>query len=205
VVAGLRDPVRREQYAGLLADLADVSGSSVLLELEQRAEPRGEAGRPAARRAGTGRPRTPSQEVEKEALKLLAQSTGDLADLAGGVEPGHFETERYRRTFELLRGDRGGGADLVERAGEQGLGELVAQLMVEPLTGEATREYAGHIFSRLEELFLGRRITEMKRQLERLNPTTDPETYDALFEELIAMESRRRGVRGRAGEGSVSG
>ena len=40
------------------------------------------------------------------------------------------------------------------------------------------------LFARLEELFLGRRITAVRKRLERLNPTTQPEEYDALFEKL---------------------
>jgi DNA primase len=55
--------------------------------------------------------------------------------------------------------------------------------------------------SRLEELSLKRRIDTLKKRLERLNPVTDPQTYDSLFEEYIALEGERRKVRARVGEG----
>lgn len=200
IVSRLEDPVRRDQYAGMLADLAGVSGSSVLLELE-RADRPAEGARPGTRRAGTGRPRTPSQEVEKEALKLLAQAPEVATELAREVESQLFETERYRRAFELLRVSGAHPARLVESAGESGLGDLVAQLTLEPLTGDPTREYAGRVFSRLEELFLGREIAIMKKRLERLNPAAEAGAYDSLFEQLIALEARRRSVRTRAGAG----
>jgi hypothetical protein len=48
---------------------------------------------------------------------------------------------------------------------------------------------------------LQRRIGTLKKRLERLNPTTDPHSYDTLFEELISLEGERRKVRARAGEG----
>jgi len=202
VVEGLDDLVRREQYAGMLADLTGVTTSTVLLELERREEGpgRGEPTR-VTRRPGTGEPRTPTQELEKEALKLLAQAPDETRPVAEPIDPDHFETDRYRRAFAILRDSGADAAALVERGGEEGLGELIAQLAVEPLTVEPTREYAERVFSRLEEVFLGRKITIMKKSLERLNPTDDPRAYDSLFEELIALESQRRRVRARAGEG----
>ncbi|HEX6207435.1 MAG TPA: hypothetical protein VF058_03665, partial [Actinomycetota bacterium] len=207
IVAGLDDLVRREQYAGMLADLTGVTTSTVLLELERRGDrperpqrsERSEAR--VTRRPGTGQPRTPTQELEKEALKLLAQAPEAARPVAAPLDPDHFETDRYRRVFAILRDAGGDAARLVERGGEEGLGELIAQLSVEPLTVEPTREYAERVFSRLEEVFLGRKIATMKRRLEKLNPTDDPRAYDSLFEELIALESQRRRIRTRAGEG----
>ena len=201
VVAGLADLVRREQYAGMLADLTGVTTSTVLLELERRDEGPARQEPRVTRRPGTGEPRTPTQELEKEALKLLAQAPEAARPVAAPIDPDHFETDRYRRAFGLLRDAGPDAAALVERGSEEGLGELIAQLAVEPLTVEPTREYAERVFSRLEEVFLGRKIQMMKKRLERLNPTDDPRAYDSLFEELIALESLRRRVRARAGEG----
>ncbi len=201
IVAGLDDPVRRDQYVGMLADLTGVTEDSLRLEL-QRLEARPGLERPAGDGPGASRPRrTPSREVEKEALKLLAQHADISGEHVARVGEEHFETERFRRAFRLLRDRAGSAAAVVERAREEGLAELIAQLSVEPLTGEPTEEYSGQVFARLEELLLGRRIATMKKRLERLNPTEDPRAYDSLFEELIALESKRRRVRTRAGEG----
>lgn len=201
VVEGLDDLVRREQYAGMLADLTGVTTSTVLLELERRDEGPARREPKVTRRPGTGEPRTPTQELEKEALKLLAQAPEAARPVAAPIDPDHFETDRYRRAFAILREAGADAAVLVERGSEEGLGELIAQLAVEPLTVEPTREYAERVFSRLEEVFLGRKIQMMKKRLERLNPTDDPRAYDSLFEELITLESQRRRVRTRAGEG----
>lgn len=205
IVTGLEDPVRREQYAGMLADLAGVSSSSVLLELERQGPRRGpEPGaprRPPPEPTASGG-RVPSREVEREALKLLAQDADLSGEFADRIGEDHFEAERHRSAFRLLREAGTTPGDLVERGREEGLGEVIARLSVEPLTGEPTRGYAEQVFSRLEELYLGRRITRIKKRLERLNPTIEPGDYDALFEELITLESERRRVRARAGEGA---
>jgi DNA primase len=83
-----------------------------------------------------------------------------------------------------------------------GLGELVAELAVEPLKGEPRRDYAERVFFRLQELGLKRRIDTMRKRLERLNPVTDADTFDPLFKELADLTSRWRAVRVRAGEGA---
>lgn len=208
IVSGLDDPVRRERYAGMLADLAGVSTSSVLLELERAPRPAEQSGRAAPHRTTSARPpsrpgkRSRESEVEKEALKLLAQH-GDLCvNHIDRVSEDHFSVERNRKAFALLRSRDGSPAELVEEGRDQGLGDLMAELAIDPPKGDATAEYAERVFSRLQELLLSRRITTMKQRLERLNPTKDPQAYDALFGELMTLEGERRRVRELAGEGA---
>lgn len=199
VVAGLGNEVRREQYAALLADLVGVSTESVLLEL-QRSRPTD--GRPPEVRPTSMEGRSPAREVEKEALKLLAQHPGLVAGDARALGPDHFTTERFRKALALLREPNRGPADVTERASSQNLTPLIAELSLEPLKGEPTDRYARQVFSRLEELSLERRISTMRKRLERLNPTKDPRAFDSLFEELIVLEGERRKVRAEAGEGT---
>ncbi|MGH2653331.1 MAG: DNA primase [Actinomycetota bacterium] len=208
IVAGLQDSVRRSQYAGLLADLAGVSPSAVLLELERRPA---EAARPRQRAAVGQEPdrprrvveaRTPAREVEKEALKLVAQHPDMTEELRHDLEEDLFTTERYRKAFAFLRSHIGTPADLAGRAQEMGLGELIAEVTVEPLKGEPRQDYAERVFFRLQEMGLKRRIDTMRKRLERLNPVTDADTFDPLFKELADLTSRWRAVRVRAGEGA---
>jgi DNA primase len=202
IVAGLEDPVRRGEYAGLLADLAGVSANSVALSLDRMG--RG-AGQPEAVRipeiAGDSQVRVPAREVEREALKLLLQHADTCTEELAALEEGLFATERHRKVLSFVRSTPGPPAELVERAQEEGLARLLAELSVEQVRGEPTAAYAERVVSRLEELSLKRRIDTLKKRLERLNPVTDPQTYDSLFEEFIALEGERRKVRARAGEG----
>jgi DNA primase len=202
IVGGLEDPVRRGEYAGLLADLAGVSTNSVALSLERMG--RGTGRTEAVRipdRAADSQVRVPAREVEREALKLLLQHADTCTEELAALEEGLFSTERHRKVLSFVRATPGPPAELVERAQEEGLSRLLAELSVEPIRGEATAAYAERVISRLEELSLQRRIDTLKKRLERLNPTTDPRSYDTLFEELISLEGERRKVRARAGEG----
>src|SRR5919106_2142171 len=202
IVAGLEDPVRRGEYAGLLADLAGVSDNSVALSLDRM----GRGARPAEAvripdRGDDSQVRVPAREVEREALKLLLQHADTCTEELAALEEELFSTERHRKVLSFVRGNPVPPAELVERAQEEGLGRLLAELSVEPVRGEPTAAYAERVVSRLEELSLKRRIDTLKKRLERLNPVTDPQTYDSLFEEYISLEGERRKVRARAGEG----
>jgi DNA primase len=201
IVGGLEDPVRRQEYARLLAGKVGVGESAVLLELDRfvRAGPGGDAVRP---REASRVP--PGQKVEREALKLLIQSPELCAARIGSLQDDHFPTPGYRKAFDLIRRTPGpreeSASGLVARAqeerGEQ-LGNLVAALAVEPLEAGATPtgEYAEKVFLRLEEFSLSRRIDAMRKQLERLNPVTASSEYDPLFEQLVSLEGARRRVR----------
>jgi DNA primase len=200
ILNGLANRVRRDEYAALLADLMGVSTESVQFEL-QRIQPSQESTTPVAE-PRPGQPRSPAREVEKEALKLLAQRPDISLEFLNGVGEDEFTTERYRKVLSLLREPGASPSAMAGRAAEAGLAELMAELTVEPLKGDPTAHYAKQVFSRLEELSLGRRIDTMKKRLEGLNPIKNAQSYDSLFQELIALEGERRRVRARTGEGA---
>ncbi|MGH2674189.1 MAG: DNA primase [Actinomycetota bacterium] len=204
IVVGLTDPVLQSQYAGRLADLVGVSPTDVRLELDRAGSPErpGSLAEPEDGRAGRAEVRTPAREVEKEALKVLAQLPDIGERHAEGISEEHFTTERYRKAWALLQEAPGDPAALADRAGDRGQGPLIAELTVEPLKGEPTSDYAERVFARLEELRLRREVDTMRRRLEALNPVKDPDTFDALFAQLADVTSRWRDARTRAGEGA---
>jgi DNA primase len=190
ILSGLGDAVLRSRYAGLLADLVDVSDSSVFMEMERTERPG-----PGAERQATVR--APAREVEREALKILVQ----FPEVPGLEElrEEHFTNEQRRKILGYLRSQEGpidvGGVE------DAGLARALAELAVDQLKGSPGQEYAERVFLRLEEFSLSRRIDSMKKRLERLNPLTETKEYDALYVELIDLEGERRNVRSRSGEG----
>ena len=205
IVAGLTDPVLQGEYAGRLADLVGASDTEVRLELERGAAAPGQPQSRPQQQPKAGRPseiRTPAREVEKEALKVLAQ-VPDIGRRHGDrIGPEHFTTERYRTAWALLQAASGDTATLADRAGERGQAELIAELTLEPLKGEPTDAYAERLFARLEELRLRREVDTMKKRLEALNPVKEPDTFDDLFKQLADVTGRWRDARARAGEGA---
>lgn len=219
-VLRLDDPVRRQQYAAVVADLAGASPGSVMLELQQAESRRGGPGERPSRAGGSPVPAprsaTPAREsvehrVEHEALRLAVQVPELVRDRLGRTSAESFTKASYRRVFEALAaagtepsaGETAGA--LVGRIGAESgdqAGRLVAALAIEPLETDvpATSGYVEAVFRRLEEFALSRRIDEVKRRLERLNPQREAAEYGPLFEEFAALVGARRRLREAAGE-----
>jgi DNA primase len=197
VVAGLRDPVLRSQYAGRLADLVGVTPTEVALELERGDAAAGEVRTTAP---APSRTRSPDRELEMEALKILAQVPELAAGLAATTDDGHFTGDR-RRAWALLREFPGQAAAVADRTAEENVARLIAQVAVEPLRGEATPEYAAKVFAKLQERALREEVRTMRKRLEALNPVKEASAFDPLFKELAELTGRWREARARAGEG----
>ena len=196
IVTGLADPVRRDQYAGLLADRAGVKIETVLQQIQGPGRASGRDGREPAARI------SPQHKVEREAVKLLLQAEpgSRTADAVTKLTPEHFLIAAHRRAFETVIAEGPEVAGYVAEIEDEKLARLLTELSVELPEGEATAEYADLVRLRLEEFILNRRILELRKQLEPLNPTVDPDTYDVLFEQLMQLEGDRRRVRMAAGE-----
>jgi DNA primase len=136
VVIGLEDPVRRENYARLVASRTGERETAVRLELEgmvAQASASQAMAPPGSRRptitgtdahgedaagAGTsvlgmsrpGQRVPPQQKVEREALKLLVQSPGLCPAGARTMEVERFATPTYRKVYEFLQEGAGGAS-----------------------------------------------------------------------------------------------
>jgi DNA primase len=190
----LSDPVRRSEYAGLLADLTSVSEASVLHALERRLGGRPEEVAKAVKRS------TAAERVEREMLRLLVQDADTYRETVGMLTEEHFRAAGHRRVFVALR-DVGGDIGRLTGGADEKLAGAVAALAVEPLEGELTPEYSTAVWARLQEFLLKSRSDALRRRLQKLNPVNDVE-YEELFEELVAVDGDlrrlREGVHGAA-------
>jgi len=185
----LTDPVRRSEYAGLLADLAGVSESSVLQSLERRL-----GGRPTEVAKAIKRG-TAQERVEREMLKLLAANADTFRDAMGSLTEDHFRTAANRRLFVALR-DAHGDVSSIVAGPDPLLAGQVASLVVEPLEGDHTVDYADGVLARLNEFLLKSRSDQMRMRLQKLNPTVDP-GWDDLFRQLAEVDGELRRIRQR--------
>lgn len=199
IISALEDPVRRERYARVLADKVGVNVAAVLLELERAtASPDGRESRTSP--AGPTR-MPPGQRVEREVLKLLVQAPEACTGLTDRLVSEQFSRAEHRKAFELIREDgspANGAGSLVGMAQDRSeqLGRFFAALAVEPLEtlGEATPDYALRTFLRFEEFAVKRRVDEVRKRLEKMNPLRTPQ-YDDLYEEFVKLEGARRRIR----------
>jgi DNA primase len=207
MVVGLEDPVRRQEYARILAGKVGESEVSVMLQLRRMTTEGEDGAAPAAARAPRTR-QSPDEEVEADVLKLLIQTPGLIPAWPERVTREHFAKPTHRRVFELLAEawETGGGASLPAAAlvataqglpnGDQ-LSRAVAELVVDPprSPGPPTADYAERQVLRLEEFLLKRRADAIRKELQRLNPLKVPDEHLALFQEMAKLDGAARRAR----------
>ena len=209
VVARLKDWALRGEYARRLAGWLGMDEQAVLARV-QGDDPQSDA-RASARRKAEPRPdpREPSLIVEREVLKLAIQRPSLLGEVFDSLDAVCFTAPAYAAVRDAVDGAGGTTTataatvwvEKVSGAAEtDSVRDLVTELAVEPLqtNDEEDPRYAVSLLARLQEMALTRRITELKSQVQRINPVESPEKYNRLFGELILLERNKIDLRERA-------
>jgi DNA primase len=73
---------------------------------------------------------------------------------------------------------------------------LISELGVETIKAEDEQlpRYIAGVLARLQEVWMGRQIAEVKSKLQRMSPIEQGDEYHALFGDLVAMEAYRRSL-----------
>ena len=202
IVAKIRDAALRPEYARRLAgwlgmDVAEVS-RAVANQGKRTPNEEFSTQRPT-RQAGD-----PSLVIEREALKCVLQQPEAVSQWYASVEDAAFGDERALAVHHAIMGAGGPGPTLTDQAwidavlehcADDGVRAQVRALTVEPLpsVSEADERYATSVIARLLELDAGRRINDLRGQLQRTEP--DDPAYQALFADLLALEAYRRELK----------
>jgi DNA primase len=188
IIEGLADPVRRSEYAHLVADLAGVTELSVVEALDARRR-----GRPAEVVVETPRRMSARDRVEREMLKLLVRDRAVYEDYAPKLTDDDFRSAPARKALAALRASSG-DVGVIAAGDDEKLAALVSSLAVEPLDGDGSSEYVASVWSRLREFVLKQQSDTLRMQLQKLNPTTDAD-YDEMFARLVAIDGELRRLR----------
>ena len=209
VVAKIKDPALRPEYARLLAGWLGLDVPTVMRAVSGRG---GTSTTHAAHTDLPGAPRPqrrdPGQIVEREALKCALQLPAAVADWYASVEPEAFTHPQARRVHEAIAAAGGPGAGLdglpwidavLKHSADDDVRGLVRQLAVEPLPADAGQDarYATSVVARLLELDAGRRIDDLRGRLQRTDPAG--QEHQGLFADLLALEEYRRSLMGTDG------
>jgi DNA primase len=94
-----------------------------------------------------------------------------------------------------------GGAQWIDavrqRSPSPAAAALVNELSVEGIRVEDEEKlprYISSVLARLQEVWVGRQIAEVKSKLQRMSPVEQGDEYHALFGDLVAMEAYRRSL-----------
>lgn len=164
------------------------------------AEPGGGAARPLLPYPD---PRDPELHVQREAMKLAIQEPVITGPMFDALSPDTFPHPTYRALFDATQkaggvASQSGGApwvtallgqldDAVGRA-------LVTELGVEEIRvdAEQLRAYSSSVLARLQEVWVGGQVAQVKSMLARMRPADDEAAYRQMFADLLALEDYRR-------------
>jgi DNA primase len=205
VVVRIRDRALQHEYGRRLAGWLGLEVDEVMGRLAALArgvapeEPR------AAKRPD---PRDPALLVEREVLKIALQYPQLAGPVYDGLDVSVFSAPPYAAVHAAVLAAGGtetatAGQAWISRvrshATDDGVRGLVAELAVEELRAptEPDRRYAAEQLAAIQAAAVNRRVVEVKSRLQRVNPVEQPEDYNRLFGELVALEQYRRALRER--------
>ena len=214
MVAKIKDPTLRDEYARQLAGWvgwADVA--QVIARVRETAKPGGAAPRREPRRPAAGAPvinrpdpRDPTLWPQREALKSALQYPAIAGPVFDTLTVESFTHPAYaavRAAIAAAGGMSAGlsGGEWIEAVRAQAptaeVGGMVGELGVEAIKvedDERLPRYIGGVLARLQEVWVGRQIAEMKSKLQRMSPVEHVDDYNALFGDLVAMETYRHSL-----------
>jgi DNA primase len=223
MVGQIKDSTLRDEYARQLAgwvgwaDVAQIidrvrseakkpttpnRGESRSTRLAAQQAPGSTPKEPAAARPD---PRDPTLWPQREALKsalqysALAGPVFDALTVESFTHPGYAAV---RAAIDAAGGTSAGvtGAQWIDAVRQQTTSALTAGLISElgvesiQVDDDKLPRYIGGVLARLQEVWMGRQIAEVKSKLQRMSPIEQGDEYHALFGDLVAMEAYRRSL-----------
>ena len=223
IVAQIKDPTLRDEYARQLAGWV---GWADVAQVISRV--RGEAGRKPGSRPARGTrqdspvpaasrpdPRDPTLWPQREALKAALQYPALAGPVFDALTVESFTHPGYAAVRTAVGAAGGVAAGLTgaqwietvrEQAGAAAVEGLITELGVETIKVDEDRlpRYIGGVLARLQEVWVGRQVAEIKSRLQRMSPVEQGEEYHAMFGDLVALEAYRRSLLEQASGDDIS-
>ncbi|MEY2965474.1 MAG: hypothetical protein RLZZ228_1287 [Actinomycetota bacterium] len=196
IVARIKDPALRPEYARRLAGWLGMDPATVSRTIGGRTQAEPPPRRPDAR--------DPILAVQREALKCALQEPALVSAWYASVEPEAYSDPLLRQAHEAIAAAGGPRPELVglpwidavlQACPDDEVRGRVRGLTVEPLpvSQAADARYATSVIARLLEMDAARRIGELRGRLQRLEEGTPEQA--AAFADLMALEAYRRDLR----------
>jgi DNA primase len=218
IVAQIKDPTLRDEYARQLAgwvgwaDVAQVISRVREEAKSPTAQGRGRlrgGGLPAAKAApavARPDPNDPTLWPQREALKSALQYAALAGPVFDALTVESFTHPGYAAVCTAIEAAGGAAAGISggewldavrQKAPSPAAAGLISELGVEAIRVEDDEKlprYIAGVLARLQEVWVGRQIADVKSKLQRMSPVEQGDEYHALFGDLVAMEAYRRSL-----------
>src|SRR5271154_400163 len=221
MVAQIKDPTLRDEYARQLAgwvgwsDVAQVVGRVRAEAKSPTSQSRAKPRRAAAAEADSGAaeftalrpdPHDPTLWPQREALKSALQSPALAGPVFDTLTVESFTHPGYAAVWAAIEAAGGTAAGISggewldavrQKAPSPPAAGVISELSVEAIRvddDEKLPRYIAGVLARLQEVWVGRQIADVKSKLQRMSPVEQGDEYHALFGDLVAMEAYRRSL-----------
>jgi len=201
VVAGIKDVALRPEYTRMLAGWLGADSNTVVQAVGAASNSRSrvnlavEANEPEKKEMLQD---TVETSMERECLKLTFQFSDLVKTWFAQLTPDCFSNQKYREIFESISNTELNdiSANTAHDATEdEDQRALIAALSVEEFKANVEPRYVDSVFARVLEINAGRTIADLKSQLQRLDPATQNQEHDRMFQQLLNIEEFRRALR----------
>ena len=201
VVAGIKDVALRPEYTRMLAGWLGADSNTVVQAVGAATNSRSrvnlavEANQPEKKEVLQD---TVETSMERECLKLTFQFSDLVKTWFSQLTPDCFSNQKYREIFESISNTELNdiSANTAHDATEdENQRALIAALSVEEFKANVDPRYVDSVFARVLEINAGRTIADLKSQLQRLDPATQNQEHDRMFQQLLSVEEFRRALR----------
>lgn len=219
MVAAIKDSTLRDEYARQLAgwvgwdDVAQVIARVRATAMQPQSTGGGRHAAPAepalpAPALTRPDPADPALWPQREALKAALQCPALAGPVFDTLTAESFTHPGYAAVHAAIAAAGGTGGTAAAAAGAQWIDTvrrhttsaatagLIHELSVETIRVDDDKlpRYIGGVLARLQEVWVGRQIAEVKSKLQRMSPAQHSDEYHALFGDLVAMEAYRRSL-----------
>ncbi|TSE00079.1 DNA primase [Skermania sp. ID1734] len=215
MVARIKDRALRDDYARQLAGWVGWDDIPTVLRRVREEAGRterangGAAVRSTGRRAESVAPHPSANDPvllpQRNALKVALQYPAIAGTVFDSLPPESFTHPAYGAIRAAIAGAGGTAAGLsgsawmnavADQVDDLAVRSLVMELAVEPLptSEDAVPRFVTGVLARLQEVWVGAQVAELKSKLQRISPGEQPDEYHALFGDLVALEQYRRSL-----------
>jgi DNA primase len=215
MVSKIKDQTLRDEYARQLAGWVgweDVA--QVIRRVREHVNGRGDraGGKRRTQASAVAEPTSrpdpadPTLWPQREALKSALQYPAMAGPVFDSLTAESFTHPGYAAAATAITSAGGtaaglGGAQWIDHVRRQAVhpahAALINELGVEAIRiddEEKLPRYISGVLARLQEVWIGRQIAEMKSKLQRMSPVDQADEYHCVFGDLIALETYRKSL-----------
>ncbi|MFC6013318.1 DNA primase [Nocardia lasii] len=236
VVAQIKDNATRKGYATKLAGWVGWDDIQLVVRRVGEEAKKNRAGGPTAPALKTGAAALPAPRAEegssvrpapndpvlyaqRQTLSAALQYPGIAGVSFDAIDTAAFTHPAYIAVRIMIAKAGGTAAGLGGAEWVAAVADHTDDLMIRALVSELANEqlpvrtqndiprFITGILARTQEAWVGRQIAELKSKLQRLSASEEPDTYMALFGDLVALEQYRKSLAAQAmgNEGYAAG